>query len=97
MLVLSVQQSESVTVLIVFSGSIMPNTSETPWTIACQAPLYGIFQARILVWVVISSSRGSSRLRHQTLISCVYCIAGRFFTCWAIWKVKHNVDKRLKL
>ena len=50
----------------------------------CSPPsssVHGIFQARILVWVAISSSRGSSWLRDQTLISCVYCIAGRFFTC----------------
>ena len=37
----------------------------------------GILQARILEWVAISSSRGSSHPRDQTLISC---IAGRFFT-----------------
>ena len=30
----------------------------TPWTVTCQAPLsMGFFQARILGWVVISSSR----------------------------------------
>ena len=33
----------------------------TPWTIACQAPLpTGFFQATILEWVAISSTRGSS-------------------------------------
>ena len=35
--------------------------SATPWTVACQAPLsMGISQARILKWVPISHSRGSS-------------------------------------
>ena len=35
--------------------------SPTPWTVAYQAPLsMGILQARILEWVAISSSRGSS-------------------------------------
>ena len=44
----------------------------TPWTIAYQAPLsMGFFQARILEWVVISSSRGSSWSRDQTCISSV--------------------------
>ena len=38
---------------------------------------HGISQARILEWVAISCSRGSSRLRGQTRVSC---IAGRFFT-----------------
>ena len=34
--------------------------SETPWTIAHQAPLsMGPFLARILEWVAVSSSRGS--------------------------------------
>ena len=33
----------------------------SPWTIACQAPLsMGFFQARILEWVAIPFSRGSS-------------------------------------
>ena len=36
--------------------------SATPWTPACQAPLsMGYFQARILEWVAISFSRGSSQ------------------------------------
>ena len=39
--------------------------------------VHGILQARILKWVAISSSRGSSWLRDWT---CVSCIAGRFFT-----------------
>ena len=39
-----------------------------------------IFQARILEWVVISYSRGSSWPRDQTWVSCVSCIAGGFFT-----------------
>ena len=37
----------------------------------------GIFQMRILEWIAISFSRGSSQPRDQTWISC---IAGRFFT-----------------
>ena len=35
---------------------------------------------RILRWVAISSSRGSSPPRDQTHISCVTCIGGGFFT-----------------
>ena len=33
-----------------------------------------IFQARILEWVAISYSRGSSQPRDQTCLSCVSCI-----------------------
>ena len=46
--------------------------------------VHGTFQARILDWVPISSSRGSSWPRDLTHTSCVSCIAGRFFTHWAI-------------
>ena len=57
----------------------------SPWTVACQAPLcYGVFQGGILEQVAISFSRGSSQPRDQTHICCVSCIAGRFFTHWAI-------------
>ena len=40
----------------------------------------GIFQARILEWVAISSSSVSSWPQGQTYVSCASCIAGRFFT-----------------
>ena len=33
----------------------------TPWTAAYQSPVYGISQAKILEWVAILFSRGSSR------------------------------------
>ena len=50
-------------------------------TVTCQALLStGILQARILEWVAIPSSRGSSQTRDWTQVSCV---AGRFFTIWA--------------
>ena len=40
-------------------------------------PVHGISQARILEWVAISFSRGSSQPRDQT---CISFIAGRFFS-----------------
>ena len=42
--------------------------------------VYGISQARILEWVAITYSRRFSPPRDQTCVSCVSCIAGRFFT-----------------
>ena len=48
----------------------------------CSPPgssVHGILQARILKWIAIPS-RGSSRPRDQTWISCT---AGRFFIIWA--------------
>ena len=49
----------------------------------CSLPgssVHGILQARILEWVVISFSRGSSRLRNPTWVSR---IVGRRFNLWA--------------
>ena len=42
--------------------------------------VHGIPQARILEWVMVPSSRGSSQPRDQTCISCVSCTVGGFFT-----------------
>ena len=42
--------------------------------------VHGILQARVLEWVAISFSRGSSRPRDWTQVSC---IAGRRFNLWA--------------
>ena len=44
------------------------------WTVACQAPVHGIFQARILEWVGVSYSRGSSRPKDWTRISHASCL-----------------------
>ena len=41
----------------------------------CDSPgssVYGILQAGILKWVVISFFKGSSQPRDQTLISCIF-------------------------
>ena len=43
--------------------------------------VHGIFQARMLGWVAISSSRGSSQPRVWT---CVSCLADAFSTHWTI-------------
>ena len=64
----------------------------TPWTV-----VHGILQARILEWVAVSFSRGSSQPRDQTQVSH---IAGGFFTSWATWEcyqkqeLKDNGDCR---
>ena len=59
----------------------------------------GILQARILEWVAISYSRGSSRPKDWTPVSHV---AGRFFTVWATreaaqkkqWPLVFDSDKK---
>ena len=49
----------------------------------CSPPsssVHGISQARILEWVAIPSSKGSSQPRDLTCVSLGSCTAGRFFT-----------------
>ena len=44
--------------------------------------IHGILQARILKWVAISSSRGSSGPRDLTCVSYISCIVRRSLYCW---------------
>ena len=55
--------------------------------------VHGILQVRILEWVSILFSRGSSQPRDWTWVSCM---SGRFFTIWAIREVHlfHNTVQR---
>ena len=48
--------------LLLFSRSLVSNSSANPWSVVCQAPpsVHGISQARILGWVAISFCWGSS-------------------------------------
>ena len=55
----------------------------------CRLPgssVHGILQARILEWVVISFSRGSSWPRDWTHVSCISCIGRRIIYHWATWE-----------
>ena len=54
----------------------------------------GIFQARVLEWVAISFSRGSSQARDPTQ---VFCVAGRRFTLWATRKPLKSMSNYLEL
>ena len=56
----------------------------------CSLPgssLHGILQARVLEWVAISFSRGSSRPRDRTRVSL---IPGRRFNLWATMTFKNH-------
>ena len=62
----------------------------------CNSPgssVHEILQARILEWVAISFSRGSSQLRDQTQVSC---IAGRCFTIWATREAPNKTITAIK-
>ena len=63
--------------LSLFSRSVMSNSGDS---MDCSLPgssVHGILQERILEWVAIPFSRGSSQPRNQTWVSCM---AGRLFT-----------------
>ena len=47
--------------------------------------VHGILQARILEWIAMPSSRGSSQPRDQTRVFYVSCIGRRFFTTSSTW------------
>ena len=61
----------------------------------CSPPgssVHGILQARILEWVAISCSRGSSQPQDQTHISC---IGRRVLYYWATWEALFSFPKSL--
>ena len=71
------------TVLRIMCVSVAQSCPTLCDPVDCSLPgfsIHGILQARILEWVTISFSRGSSRPRDQTWVSC---IAGRGFNLWA--------------
>ena len=58
----------------------------------CSLPgfsVHGIFQAKILKWVAISYSRGSSPPRDGTCISCISCIGRWIVYHWK--KICHAI------
>ena len=46
-------------------------------------------QERILEWVVMPFSRASSQLGNWNCVSCISCIAGRFFTHHDTWETHY--------
>ena len=65
----------------VFVAQSCPTLCNPMDCISPGSSVHGILQARVLEWVAIPFSRGSSRSRDRTRASC---IAGRFLTIWAL-------------
>ena len=73
----------------------MPTESPQSFLILCNpmdcslpgSTVHGILQARILEWVAIPFSRGSSGPRDLTCIFCGSCISCRFFTTEPLGKL----------
>ena len=63
----------------------------------CSPPgssVHGIFQARILEWVAISSSRGPSQPRNQTRISCM---GRQRLYHWATWEAQVYISLHITI
>ena len=54
--------------------------------------VHGIFQAKLLEWVAISCSRGSSWPRDQTHLSCISCLGRWILYHWASWEASKNAS-----
>ena len=63
----------------------------------CSPPGSSVREARILEWVAMPFSRGSSPPRDRTCVSYVSCIASRFFTHWAIREATEDVKKIISI
>ena len=86
-----VKNITNISVFILVHRCLVTQLHLTLWlfgVIAWQATLSMEFFR--LQWVAISSSTGFSPPRDWTCISCVFCISGRFFTCWDIGEVNRD-------
>ena len=55
----------------------------------CSRPgssVHEVFQARILEWLAMPTSRGSSQPRDQTCVSCISCTGRQILYHWATWE-----------
>ena len=64
----------------VFVAQSCPTLCDPPGLYAPGSSVHGILPARILEWVAVPFSRGSSPPRDRTPVSYDSCIAGGFFT-----------------
>ena len=66
---------------------LVVSNSAALWTVAHQAHLsMGLSQVRILEWVAMPSSRGSSRPRDQNCVSYVSCIGKHVLYHYTTWE-----------
>ena len=77
--------------MTVMSNSYDPMDSSTP-----DSFVLGIFQARILEWVAISVSRGSSWPKDQTRVSRVSCLGRQILYHCATWEAYNSLYTKFK-
>ena len=83
-----IQQFPTSYLLYTWFSSVVQSCLTLCGPVDCSPPgssIYGFLQARVLEWVAISFSRGSSRSRDRTPVSR---IVGRHFTLWATREVQ---------
>ena len=85
---------ESMNDLLACSVASVMSDSLDPVDYSLSGLSMGILQARVLEWVALFSSRGSSQPRDRTRVSC---IAGRFFTIEPPGKSQVNAYQSSKL
>ena len=89
-------QKAKISLWDLFRMRSVPQLCPTLWTAAPLPPssfVRGIFQGRTLEWIGISYSRGSSRPREWTCISCISCIVRRVLYHCATWDRKGKEEK----
>ena len=64
------------------SHSVMPDSLQPYGLQPTRLLRHGVLQARILEWVAMPSSRGSSWLRDRTWISCISCTGMHLLYQW---------------
>ena len=81
-------KAERLYVVVVVTQSCLTLCDPMDWSLLGSS-VHGILQARILEWVAIPFSRGSSPPRDWTQ---VFCVAGRFFNC-----IRHQGSPGIRL
>ena len=66
--------------------SVMSNSLQPKDCSLQVSSVHGMFQARILEWVAISYSKGSSQCKEWTCISCVSCVGKQILHHCATWE-----------
>ena len=77
----------SIVVVVLSVTQLCPTLFEPMDCSPPSSSVHWILQARILEWLTIPFSRGSSWPRDRTQVSCT---AGRFFTIWATREARKN-------
>ena len=85
-------ETYTVLTVLLFSHSVVSNSLRPPRLSPPGSSVHGVFQARLLQWVAISYSRGSSSPRDQTRVSCVFCICRCILYHCATWEALTNLE-----